>query len=182
MAAHAQVDGGASEITRGQYKLKQNHKPRRDAHWVLTTISSKPQLIKYKSKAEQGARSGSFWLHPHQHSVAFTQRWEEEGRAEPTAHPSQWTAAGAQLIYQLPRDCLVRFLSAAAVNIQKVPGCYQTGDSILPRGHFHSPADAAPPALAGAQHPAGSAPYLLPRSLYGSIIISFTGAVTLLTN
>lgn len=72
--------------------------------------------------------------------------------------------------------------SAADVNIQKVPGCYQTGDSILPRGHFHSPADAAPPALAGAQHPAGSAPYLLPRSLYGSIIISFTGAVTLLTN
>lgn len=53
---------------------------------------------------------------------------------------------------------------------------------ILPRGHFHSPTYAAPPALAGAQHPAGSAPYLLSHSLYGSIIISFTGAVTLLTN
>lgn len=136
MAAHAQVDGGASEITRGQYKLKQNHKPRRDAHWVLTTISSKPQLIKYKSKAEQGARSGSFWLHPHQHSVAFTQRWEEEGRAEPTARPSQWTAAGAQLIYQLPRDCLVRFLCCWCEHSE--------GTWLLSNGRQHSSKGAFP--------------------------------------
>lgn len=64
MVARRQVDGGASEITRGQYKLKQNHKPRRDAHWVLTAMSSKPQLMKVQKQGWKRSTEWQFLIAP----------------------------------------------------------------------------------------------------------------------
>lgn len=165
---------------------------------------------KHKSSIGHGAPSGCFWLHPQQRRAAgqslYTTPGEEEGRADLTARPFQRSSAAAQLIYRLSWGASSVLTTNFSKKIEswaawllrngkqdpsKVafalpnpwdPPPGRPTPPINPAHRSVSPAPAGSPALAGTLHLAGSSPYLLSHSFYGSIIISFTGAVTLLTN